>query len=458
MEERDLNNNVEYRIECYSGRGKDRLLLLKRDNSTGKIYVIAYHGKEPYRDEDGHAWREADYHEKAFYGLDDDFVRISNEEAEALMKEQEETGKTEWYCPILYIPDEGRPDTTLDFDPVAYEKTIDITEEEAEEIVREWELGDLECAQKAYALHGENAGEMADDIGRLYEEKDDFQNAFRWYRKSAEEDWDWGMFHLAGCYATGVGVSQDVEKAIAWYRKAYEKQGDAAGEAANEIGRIYADLPQYEKEAAEWFRRGADLGSDWAMNNLGLMYRLGKGVEQSADDALEWYEKAYERMGEAAGEAANNIGTVFQNVFEDYEEAVSWYREGATWYCDWAMFNLGTMYKHGLGVAKNPEKALEWFLEAYDKAEGAAGDAADEIGGIYAVFRQDDKEAVEWYRRGAELGSNLAMFDLGRMYEKGNGVETNREKALAWYRKVYEEQGNLAEKAADAIRRLGEDV
>lgn len=87
----------------------------------------------------------------------------------------------------------------------------------------DWEMGDLESAKKAYESHEENAGELADDIGRRYDEMGDFQTAFQWYQKSAEEDWDWGMFHLAGCYAAGEGTSQDTEKAIAWYRKAYEK-------------------------------------------------------------------------------------------------------------------------------------------------------------------------------------------------------------------------------------------
>ncbi len=50
MDERDSNKNVEYMIDCYSGRGKDKLILLKRNNDTGKYYVITYYGKEPYRD------------------------------------------------------------------------------------------------------------------------------------------------------------------------------------------------------------------------------------------------------------------------------------------------------------------------------------------------------------------------------------------------------------------------
>lgn len=316
----------------------------------------------------------------------------------------------------------------------------------------------LECMQMEYELHGENAGEIADDIGRMYADKNDFENAFQWYRKSAEEDWDWGMFHLGWCYAFEEGVPQDTEKAMAWFRKAYEKQGAAAGTAANEIGRIYVDLPQHEKEAAEWFRRGADLGFDWAMNNLGLMYENGTGVEQSAEDALEWYWKAYEQREDAAGDAANNIGTVFRNVFEDYEEALAWYRDGAVLYNDWAMFNLGMMFKEGLGVTKNTEKALECFSDAYYELRDAAGDAADEIGGIYATLLQDDEEAVEWYRRGVEVGSDLAMFDLGWMYDNGKGVEEDKDKAMEYYRKAYECYGKAEGRAACNIGNLYEET
>ena len=144
MEERDKTDNVEYRIWDESGRGKGKLRILKKNKDSGHIYILTYNNKkEPYRDENGHAWREADYCHKAFYGLDDDYVKISNEEAEALIKEQEETGKTEWYCPSLYIPDEGFPDTFKDFViPSADELYPDMTEEEAEEIIRAWEAAD----------------------------------------------------------------------------------------------------------------------------------------------------------------------------------------------------------------------------------------------------------------------------------------------------------------------------
>lgn len=152
MEERDKTDNVEYRIEIHSGRGKSKLQLLKKDKDSGKIYMRSYHeSKEPKLDDEGNAWREVpeELFDPAFYGFDDDYDAISSEEAEALIIEQETTGKTEWRCPGLFIAAEGLPDDEWD-NFVMPEENYAITEEEAlayietrekeiEKEIEEWE-------------------------------------------------------------------------------------------------------------------------------------------------------------------------------------------------------------------------------------------------------------------------------------------------------------------------------
>lgn len=49
---------------------------------------------------------------------------------------------------------------------------------------------------------------------------------------------------------------------------------------------------------------------------------------------------------------------------------------------------------------------------------------------------QNDKEAVEWYRKAAEQGYAPAQFALGCLYEDGHGVEQNEGEAIKWYRKA----------------------
>ena len=48
------------------------------------------------------------------------------------------------------------------------------------------------------------------------------------------------------------------------------------------------------------------------------------------------------------------------------------------------------------------------------------------------VFREDDAEAVTWYRRAAEQGFTPAQAGLGYMYEYGTGVSEDQVLAHMW--------------------------
>eukprot|EP00729_Bicosta_minor_P032533 gene32533-biopygen630 len=56
----------------------------------------------------------------------------------------------------------------------------------------------------------------------------------------------------------------------------------------------------------------------------------------------------------------------------------------------------------------------------YDKGEGV---------------EQDHAEASKWYRKSAEAGVAVAQNNLGNMYHKGEGVEQDHVEAAKWYRK-----------------------
>ena len=62
---------------------------------------------------------------------------------------------------------------------------------------------------------------------------------------------------------------------------------------------------------------------------------------------------------------------------------------------------------------------------------------------------QDYAEAVKWYRKAAEQGHDYAQNNLGTMYKFGLGVPQDYAKAVKWYRKAAE-QGH-----ADAQYNLG---
>jgi TPR repeat protein len=48
----------------------------------------------------------------------------------------------------------------------------------------------------------------------------------------------------------------------------------------------------------------------------------------------------------------------------------------------------------------------------------------------------DEREAVSWYRKAADLGQADAQYNLGSCYDAGVGVETDKVEAKSWYQKA----------------------
>ena len=108
-----------------------------------------------------------------------------------------------------------------------------------------------------------------------------------------------------------------------------------------------------------------------------------------------------------------------------------------------AQFNLGVMYDNGDGVPQNDAEAVEWYRKA---AELGLVDAQVILGNRYHDGKgvpQNDAEAIEWYRKAAAQGNTDAQNNLGAMHENGKGVPQNDAEAVKWYRKAAE-LGNAA--------------
>ena len=47
-----------------------------------------------------------------------------------------------------------------------------------------------------------------------------YKEAVRWYRKSAEQEYNWAQYYLGNCYYKGHGIKQDYDEAAKWHIKA----------------------------------------------------------------------------------------------------------------------------------------------------------------------------------------------------------------------------------------------
>ena len=112
---------------------------------------------------------------------------------------------------------------------------------------------------------------------------------------------------------------------------------------------------------------------------------------------------------------------------------------------------------HYTAWANTPEQQFQQGFEAVRRddyqtafklwlplAEQGYASAQFNLGVIYENgqgVKQDYFEAVKWYRKAAEQGDASAQFNLGLMYDKGQGVKQDYFEAVKWSRKAAEQGG-----------------
>jgi uncharacterized protein len=216
-------------------------------------------------------------------------------------------------------------------------------------------------------------------------------------------------------------------------------RADHAGYAlgAYGLGGLYADglgVPQDPDKAASLFMRAGDGGIVDAFADLGGLYE--EGASPDYNDATYWYWRAMNAGSDRGrvylGEcAANGLG-----VPKDPARAVKLFDEAARRGNSRGMFDLGVMYRDGSGVEKDPAAAVKWFNQAVTAGSLAA---AAELGNAYYFGRgvaENHKTAFDWYLRAAKADIAVAERDAALMYDQGDGVAQSAADAVTWYRRA----------------------
>lgn len=212
-------------------------------------------------------------------------------------------------------------------------------------------------------------------------------------------------------FATGLSLSVFATDIAELTRKA--EQGDTQAQA--ELADYYQDK-QDHKNAFKWVKLLAEQGYSNSQFNLGVSYERGKGVKQDYIQAKKWYEKAAEQKHAAA---TTNLGYLYENGYgtrQDKHKARELYGEG----CD-----LGNQ----IGC-NNYNNMKDMFLiesaesreERWEKKRKKAAEQRIEQG------KKDfemNLAKVENNPQNAE-----ALYQLGDYYDRGWGVEENKQQAL----------------------------
>jgi len=135
--------------------------------------------------------------------------------------------------------------------------------------------------------------------------KQDYDQAYYWFNKSAEQGNAKAQFNLATMYFKGLGIDIDNKSALKWYTKSAE-QGEPY--AQFNLGFMHLNglsAPKDTKQAIEYFTQSAKSGVAKAQLSLGIIYLEGTLLKQDFARAAKWIQKS-RVQGESQAESIWN--------------------------------------------------------------------------------------------------------------------------------------------------------
>ena len=106
-----------------------------------------------------------------------------------------------------------------------------------------------------------------------------------------------------------------------------------------------------------------------------------------------------------------------------------------------AQYNMGIMYRDGLGVVRDPRVALSWLLYASAQGHMLANYASGLLMRDGPEVVQDSERALHHLGEAAFLGHALAPLEIGNMYFVGTHVVKNHTLAFVWWSLSAERNG-----------------
>lgn len=195
------------------------------------------------------------------------------------------------------------------------------------------------------------------------------------------------------------------------------QEDDAAGtlEATYLLGRAYYNAIYIKPDpsvALPYWEKGAALGDIDCQNALGDCHFFGFGYPEDNGKALEIYQEIVRKN-------------------PDYYPAIC---------------QIGRMFGHGWGIAKDISRSIEILTEAWNKGSARA---ATEIGLLYMFDMEKSveniKTAIKWYQRGADKNDSKGCHRMGLLYHFGDyGIPKSPKMAFQMFYQGKEQDRALA--------------
>lgn len=343
------------------------------------------------------------------------------------------------------------------------------------------------------------------------------QEATQWFRSAADKGHLRAQVHLGMLALEGRGRRPDVKEAQVWLGKAEAKgeplanvvlarmwfdgtagarslhRADALCERAlatlrkdvlggdpesmTALGWMHLEglgTNRSGERAIEFLRAAGEQGDVRALVLLGQMFDQGRGVGADRAEAVKAFRTAAERGFAPAQWAYAEIHSTNhdrrENSGRDLKLARQWfqnaakqgYPEGLSWFGSYliegvegpkdskegfrlwtealktagvkvraqVLNSFGYCYYAPMGTTKDLKEAVKYWKEGAELGDAMAQDSM----GWYAENeKRNMTEALRWYELSARQGLGEADMDLGDCYRQGKGVPKNLQEAERWY-------------------------
>ncbi|XP_061392292.1 protein sel-1 homolog 1 [Musca vetustissima] len=259
-------------------------------------------------------------------------------------------------------------------------------------------------------------------------------------------DHTYAQMALGYRYSFGINVPASCEKSLTYYKKVAKKVAQkvtfSSGPLVHRV-RLLDELENpgsQETEIVDYYQLLADKGDVQSQVGLGqLYYQGGKAIQQDHQKALEYFT--------LAANAGNAIGYAFlgklylegsEHIKADNETAFKYFSKAANLGDPVGQSGLGLMYLKGLGVPKDPLKALNYFTMAADQGWV---DGQLMLGNMYFTgngVKADFKLALKYFNLASQSGHVLAYYNLGFMHAYGIGMLRSCPAAVEFFKNVAE--------------------
>ena len=355
------------------------------------------------------------------------------------------------------LPSGEEPDMETIADPGYWMERFQPRFTESEPVISEPDPVDTD-PEDAPTLHSSDSKEWWSDyykLARKYlygnkDEKPDFQKAMPLLLLEANRGNGYACYDIGRMHLLGQGCEENEEEAQRWFRDALEafQMAEMAAEKKGylryRIGKCHAyghGAEQNYEESARWFRQAVDENNPFAAYSLAGQYLRGQGVEQSYAEAYSLFYIAATHEKQPNAYAQYQLGKMYRDGIGtevNPEESNLWYAKAYAGFLvmektmadDRLYYRLGSMNMAGTGTEVDLEKARYYFEKA---AELGNADALYGLGKLYLKPEFSDfdpAKAVEYLEESATKGNAFAKYQLGKLLCQGELVPKNIERGL----------------------------